>query len=99
MSDTETKTKTKPKIARPRRYMVILLNDDYTPREFVIRVLKAVFKLSEDQSLRVMITAHTKGKCVVTVLPKDAAETKAREATDFGAQEGYPLLFVAEPEE
>ncbi len=63
MSDIATKprTKAKPKTQRPRLHKVILVNDDFTPREFVVRVLKGIFRLSEDQAYRVMITAHQKG--------------------------------------
>lgn len=76
------KTRVKPKVERPKLHKVILLNDDYTPRDFVVEVLKAVFRMTADQSLRVMITAHTKGSCVVAVFTRDVAETKATEATD-----------------
>lgn len=93
------RTSTRPKVERPKLYKVILLNDDYTPREFVVRVLKAEFRLSEDQALRVMITAHRKGVCVVAVFTKDVAETKATRATDAGKAAGYPLQFTTEPEE
>jgi len=101
MSDTDLKprTKTKPKIERPKLYKVLLLNDDYTPREFVVMVLKAVFRISDDQAYRVMITAHRRGSCVVAVFTKDIAETKAKEGTDAGRQAGYPLMFSTEPEE
>ena len=86
MSDTvlTPRTRTRPKVERPKLYKVILLNDDFTPREFVVRVLKAEFRLSEDQASRVMITAHRKGVCVVAVFTKDVAETKATRATDAG---------------
>src|SRR5918911_1096522 len=93
------KTKTKPKTQRPPLYKVILLNDDYTPREFVVRVLKAVFRMNADQAYRVMITAHRRGSCVVAVFTKDVAESKATEATELGRKEGYPLSFSTEPEE
>lgn len=100
MSDIATKprVKVKPKTERPRLHKVILVNDDYTPREFVITVLKAVFALSEEQAHRVMITAHTRGSCVVAVFARDIAETKATAATDKGRRAGYPLLFTTEPE-
>lgn len=96
-----TKPKVKPavKTERPPLYKVILLNDDYTPREFVVLVLKAVFRLSADQAYRVMITAHTKGACVIAVYARDVAETKAKEATELGKERGYPLFFTTEPEE
>jgi ATP-dependent Clp protease adaptor protein ClpS len=96
---TRQKTKAEPKTERPKLHKVILINDDYTPREFVVQVLKAVFRTSEDQAYRIMIMAHRKGVCVVAVFTKDVAETKATEATDMGKQAGYPLMFTTEPEE
>ena len=100
-NDTPTKPRVKPKtkVERPRLHKVILVNDDYTPREFVVMVLKAVFRISEDQAHRVMITAHRKGVCVVAVYTRDIAETKATEATEAGKSAGYPLQFTTEPEE
>ncbi|MCO6178907.1 ATP-dependent Clp protease adapter ClpS [Ciceribacter sp. RN22] len=103
MSDNDIAVKvkpgTRPRIERPRLYKVILVNDDYTPREFVIVVLKAVFRMSEDMCYRVMITAHRKGSCVVCVYVRDIAETKAKEGTELGKQAGFPLMFTTEPEE
>jgi ATP-dependent Clp protease adaptor protein ClpS len=96
---TKPRTKTRTKTKRPPLHKVILVNDDYTPREFVVRVLKAEFRMSEDQAYRVMITAHRRGACVVAVYTKDVAETKATRATDAGRTAGYPLLFTTEPEE
>jgi ATP-dependent Clp protease adaptor protein ClpS len=93
------KTKVKTKIERPRLHKVILVNDDFTPREFVVTVLKAEFRMTEDQAHKVMITAHRRGVCVVAVFTKDVAETKATRATDAGRAKGYPLLFTTEPEE
>jgi ATP-dependent Clp protease adaptor protein ClpS len=93
------RTKVKPKTQRPPLYKVILLNDDYTPREFVVQVLKAVFRMNETQAYRVMITAHQKGVCVIAVFTRDVADTKAKEATDLGKRAGYPLYFTTEPEE
>ncbi len=91
--------KTRPKTERPKLYKVILLNDDFTPREFVVVVLKAEFRMSEDQAQRVMITAHRRGLCVVAVFTRDVAETKAQRASDAGKAKGYPLMFTTEPEE
>lgn len=101
MSDTVVTpaAKVRPKTERPRLHKVILLNDDYTPREFVVVVLKAVFRMSEDQAYRVMMTAHRRGACVVAVYTRDVAETKATEGTEAGRQKGYPLMFTTEPEE
>jgi ATP-dependent Clp protease adaptor protein ClpS len=97
--DLKPRAATKPKVERPKLYKVILINDDFTPREFVVRVLKAEFRLSEDQAHRVMITAHRRGVCVVAVFTKDVAETKAARATDAGKAQGYPLMFTTEPEQ
>jgi ATP-dependent Clp protease adaptor protein ClpS len=101
LPDTIVKPRTKPrlKIERPKLYKVILINDDFTPREFVVMVLKAEFSMSEDQAQRVMITAHRKGVCVVAVFTKDVAETKATRAMDAAKQLGFPLMFTVEPEE
>jgi ATP-dependent Clp protease adaptor protein ClpS len=101
MIDTVVKprSKAKPKIERPKLHKVILVNDDFTPREFVVTVLKAEFRMTEDQAHKVMITAHRRGVCVVAVFTKDVAETKATRATDAGRAKGYPLLFTTEPEE
>jgi ATP-dependent Clp protease adaptor protein ClpS len=101
MSDIVTKPRAKilPKTERPRLHKVILVNDDFTPREFVVTVLKGEFRMSEDQAYRVMITAHRLGVCVVAVYTKDVAEAKATRATDAGRSKGYPLLFTTEPEE
>jgi len=96
---TRPKTGTEIKVERPRLHKVILVNDDYTPRQFVVTVLKAEFRLNEDQALRVMVTAHRRGVCVVAVYTKDVAESKATNATDMGRSQGYPLLFTTEPEE
>jgi ATP-dependent Clp protease adaptor protein ClpS len=93
------KTKIKPKVDKPKLYKVILYNDDYTPREFVVMILQAVFKTGESAGYHIMITAHQKGSCVVAVYTKDVAETKVKEAMDYAKDAGYPLMFTAEPEE
>src|SRR5215468_6596653 len=93
------RTKTRLKTERPRLHKVILVNDDYTPREFVVTVLKAEFRMNEDQAYRVMMTAHRRGACVVAIYAKEVAETKATRATEAGRSKGYPLLFTTEPEE
>ncbi len=101
MPDTVLNPRTKPKLKteRPKLHKVILVNDDFTPREFVVRVLKAEFRMTADQAYKVMMTAHRRGVCVVAVYAKDIAETKATRATDAGRAAGYPLLFTTEPEE
>jgi ATP-dependent Clp protease adaptor protein ClpS len=101
MSDNITRPviKDEIKVERPRLHKVMLVNDDYTPREFVVTVLKAEFRMNESQAARVMMTAHKRGVCVVAVFTRDVAETKATNATDRGRRNGYPLLFTTEPEE
>jgi ATP-dependent Clp protease adaptor protein ClpS len=93
------KTRTETKTKRPPLYKVILLNDDFTPREFVVMVLKSVFRMGEEKAYAVMLTAHRRGACVIAVYTKDVAETKAKEATELGKSKGYPLFFTTEPEE
>ena len=93
------RTRVRPKTQRPPLYKVILLNDDFTPREFVVKVLEAVFRMSESQAYAVMLTAHRRGACVIAVYTRDVAETKAKEATELGKSKGYPLYFTTEPEE
>ena len=92
------RTKTTPKTARPPMHKVLLHNDDFTPREFVVRVLEAVFRMSGGTARGVMLTAHRRGCCVVAVYTHDVAETKAALATELGRREGYPLLFSTEPD-
>jgi len=99
MSQTVVKPRTKTKTQRPKLYKVILRNDDYTPREFVVQVLKAVFRMDAGTATRVMLTAHQRGVCVIAVYTQDVAETKAKEATELGKANGYPLFFTTEPEE
>ncbi len=90
---------TRTRTEKPRLYKVILLNDDYTPREAVVTILKAVFRMTEDEAMGVMLTAHMRGLCVVAVYSREIAETKATQATDMAAREGYPLMFTTEPED
>jgi ATP-dependent Clp protease adaptor protein ClpS len=101
MSDIANRPRTKVliKTERPRLHKVILVNDDFTPREFVVTVLKAEFRMNEDHAYRVMLTAHRRGVCVVAVYAKDIAETKATRGTEAGRSKGYPLQFTTEPEE
>jgi ATP-dependent Clp protease adaptor protein ClpS len=96
---TKSRSKTVPQTERPPLYKVILLNDDFTPREFVVQVLKAVFHMNAAHALHVMMTAHQRGACVIAVYTRDVAETKAKEATELGKSQGYPLFFTTEKEE
>lgn len=99
--DTTTTPGVKPalKVERPKLHKVLLVNDDFTPRAFVVTVLRAEFRLGDEQAQRVMMTAHRRGVCVVAVFTRDVAEEKATAATEMGRKQGYPLLFTTEPEE
>ena len=101
MQDTITTPKLVPelKVERPKLHKVILVNDDFTPREFVTLVLKAEFGMGEAKARQVMMTAHQRGVCVVAVFTREIAETKATRATDAARKKGFPLLFTTEPEE
>ncbi|MEL7344473.1 MAG: ATP-dependent Clp protease adaptor ClpS [Pseudomonadota bacterium] len=98
-SITVQKPKTVLKAERPKMYKVILLNDDYTPRDFVVMVLKKIFRMTEGEALAVMMTAHQKGASVVAVFTKEIAEEKARQGTESGERFGYPLAFTTEKED
>ena len=98
-SDTIAKPKAKPKTARPPLWKVLLLNDDFTPRGFVVKVLQKVFRMTEGEAEAVMMAAHLKGVAVVAVFTLEIAETKAQQANDMAAQAGFPLTFTLEKEE
>lgn len=95
----EPKTAARPKVERPRMHKVMLVNDDFTPREFVVIVLRRIFGMGPERAHGVMLTAHRRGLSVVAVYTRDIAETKAAQATDEGREAGYPLLFTTEPED
>ena len=98
-SVTRPAIRTRPKTERPKLYKVILLNDDYTPRDFVVSVLRGVFRMTEGEALGVMLTAHSRGVCVVAVYSREVAETKALQGTDAGRAAGFPLSFTTERED
>lgn len=83
---------------RPRRYQVVLHNDDYTTMEFVIEVLMRFFQKDITQSRHIMLHVHHKGYGVVDTFPRDVAETKAEQVMDFAKEHGHPLRCTAEPE-
>lgn len=96
---TNTRSKATPLVRRPKLYKVVLINDDFTPRDIVVMVLRAEFWISEEQAELVMITARRKGVGVVGVYSRDVAETKATLATEMAQVLGFPLQFQTEPEE
>jgi ATP-dependent Clp protease adaptor protein ClpS len=86
------------KTKKPRRYFVVMHNDDYTTQEFVVFVMVRFFHKSAEEANRLMIMVHTKGKATVGVYTRDIAETKVRLVTDYAREHGMPLLLTAEPE-
>ena len=88
----------RPKVERPRRYVVVLHNDDYTTMEFVVHVLMKFFHLGETESTKIMLQVHHKGYGIVGTYTRDVAETKAAQVTDYAKEHGHPLRCTAEPE-
>lgn len=89
----------KPKLKRPPLYKVVLLNDDYTPMEFVVEVLEVFFGMNREKATQVMLTVHTKGKGVCGIYPRDIAETKSAQVNQHARDSGHPLLCEVEPSE
>lgn len=86
----------RPKLKEPPLYKVILLNDDFTPMDFVVEVIMAFFKLDNAQAQRIMWEVHTKGSGVCGVFIKDVAETKVAQVNSYARSHGYPLLCTME---
>ena len=86
----------KPRLKRPPLYRVILLNDDYTPMEFVVEVLQKIFSLDRTTATRIMLEVHTKGKGVCGVYTYEIAETKVAQVTGLAQQHQHPLLCTME---
>ena len=91
---TETKTKT----AKPPLYKVMLLNDDYTPMEFVVHILQRFFGMSHSQAFELMLIVHKKGLAVVGVFSFEVAETKVSQVMDFARRHQHPLQCTMEKE-
>lgn len=85
-----------PKVKKPPLYQVILLNDDYTPMEFVVDVLEQIFRMDRTTATRVMLEVHTKGKGVCGVFIFEIAETKVAQVMSYARQHQHPLLCTME---
>ncbi len=96
--DTGVLTKPKAKTERPPLYKVLLLNDDYTPMEFVVHVLERFFGLTHAQAFEIMLTVHKKGVAVVGVFSFEVAETKVAQVMDFSRRHQHPLQCTMEKE-
>lgn len=86
----------KPKLKKPPLFRVILINDDYTPMEFVVEVLELIFGMDRPKATRVMLEVHTKGKGVCGVFTYEIAETKVAQVTSYSQQHQHPLLCTLE---
>ena len=96
--ETSVITKTRSKTERPPLYKVMLLNDDYTPMEFVVHVLERFFGLTHAQAFEIMLTVHKKGLAVVGVFSFEVAETKVAQVMDFARRHQHPLKCTMEKE-
>ena len=85
-----------PKLKRPPMFKVILLNDDYTPMEFVIEVLETFFGMNREKSTQLMLTVHTTGSAVVGIFPRDIAETKSEQVNHYAQENKHPLMSIVE---
>ncbi len=95
---TSLAERVKPRLSRPRMYRVVMLNDDYTPMEFVVHVLESFFSMNRELATRVMLTVHTEGRAVCGVFTRDIAETKAELINQYSRENEHPLLCQIEPD-
>ena len=92
MAEAQSNTISKSKIEFPERFNVILLNDDYTPMEFVVYVLQVFFGFDGDKAQQIMLAVHTHGKGVCGIFTREVAETKSAQINNFAKENGHPLL-------
>ena len=88
----------KPRLKKPRMYRVLLMNDDYTPMEFVVTILRKIFRLTEEQSVQIMLKVHTEGSGGCGVFTAEVAETRVREVLALAREHQHPLKCTMEPE-
>jgi ATP-dependent Clp protease adaptor protein ClpS len=86
----------KPELKRPAMYKVVLLNDDYTPMEFVVHVLEIFFAMNREKATQVMLAVHTQGRAVVGIFPRDIAETKSEQVNQYARENQHPLISTIE---
>jgi len=99
VGDPSILVETRPRTQRPPLYKVLLLNDDYTPMEFVVHVLERFFGMTHGQAVEIMLTVHKKGVAVVGVFSHEIAETKVGQVMDFARRHQHPLQCTMEKEE
>ncbi len=88
----------KPKLKKPRLYKVVLVNDDYTPMEFVVNILRHVFAMQEQEAISLMLIVHKSGRGVCGLFTREIAEMKVRDVLAVAKREGHPLQCMMEPE-
>ncbi|MFT4013748.1 MAG: ATP-dependent Clp protease adapter ClpS [Paracoccus sp. (in: a-proteobacteria)] len=96
--DADLAVKTKPRTKRPPLYKVLLLNDDFTPMEFVVHVLERLFSMSHAQAIEIMLTVHRRGVAVVGVYSHEIAETKVAQVMELARRQQHPLQCTMEKE-
>lgn len=96
--DGQTALKERPKTKKPRKFKVLLHNDDYTTMEFVVEVLMSFFRKDRTEAMHLMLFVHMKGKAVAGVYTREIAETKVEQVTNHARDNGHPLLVTMEPE-
>ncbi len=96
--DSLVLTQEKPKTKKPSMYKVLLLNDDFTPMEFVVHILERFFNVDHQQAVSIMLTIHQKGLAVVGVYPHEIAETKVAQVMEFSRKNQHPLQCTMEKE-
>ncbi|MCB1829351.1 MAG: ATP-dependent Clp protease adapter ClpS [Gammaproteobacteria bacterium] len=104
MSDTKKQTpggelelqEARPEVKRPPLYKVMLLNDDYTPMEFVVQVLESFFRMDREKATQVMLHVHTRGVGVCGLFTREIAETKVSQVNDYARSNQHPLLCTME---
>ncbi len=89
----------RPELKRPPLFKVVLMNDDYTPMEFVVDVLESFFRMNREQATHVMLAVHTQGKGVCGIFTRDIAETKAAQVNQYARENEHPLLCEIEASE
>ena len=85
-----------PELKRPQMYKVMLLNDDYTPMEFVVHILEAFFGMNREKATQIMLVVHTEGAAVVGIFPRDIAETKSEQVNQYAQENSHPLMSTVE---
>lgn len=91
-----TSEKSKVRIKEPKKYKVVMYNDDFTPMDFVVYILENIFRKNHEDAFMIMMTVHKSGKAVVGIYSYDMAETKVKRAGDLAREEGYPFKIKIE---